>query len=107
MAYVTIRPGRAPGTVRPGAVGATPVPYDPGMRYRTLGDSGLLVSVVGLGCNNFGGRLHVPRTRAGVHAALEDGITLLDTADVYGGQGASELALGEVLKGRRDQVVLA
>ncbi|HEY2285183.1 MAG TPA: aldo/keto reductase [Streptosporangiaceae bacterium] len=77
------------------------------MRYRTLGDSGLLVSVVGLGCNNFGGRLDVPRTRAVVHAALEAGITLLDTAETYGGQGASELALGEVLKGRRDQVVLA
>jgi aryl-alcohol dehydrogenase-like predicted oxidoreductase len=77
------------------------------MRYRTLGDSGLLVSVVGLGCNNFGGRLDVARTRAVVDAAIDEGITLLDTADVYGGAGASELALGEVLQGRRDQVVLA
>jgi aryl-alcohol dehydrogenase-like predicted oxidoreductase len=77
------------------------------MRYRTLGDSGLLVSVVGLGCNNFGGRLDVTRTRAVVDAAIDAGITLLDTAETYGGQGASELALGEVLKGRRDQVVLA
>jgi aryl-alcohol dehydrogenase-like predicted oxidoreductase len=77
------------------------------MRYRTLGDSGLLVSVVGLGCNNFGGRLDVGRTRAVVDAAIDEGITLLDTAETYGGDGASELALGEVLQGRRDQVVLA
>jgi aryl-alcohol dehydrogenase-like predicted oxidoreductase len=77
------------------------------MRYRTLGDSGLLVSVVGLGCNNFGGRLDVTRTRAVVDAAIDEGITLLDTAESYGGQGASELALGEVLNGRRDKVVLA
>jgi len=77
------------------------------MHYRTLGDSGLLVSVVGLGCNNFGGRLDVARTRAVVDAAIDEGITLLDTAESYGGQGASELALGEVLKGRRDKVVLA
>jgi aryl-alcohol dehydrogenase-like predicted oxidoreductase len=77
------------------------------MRYRTLGDSGLLVSVVGLGCNNFGGRLDTARTRAVVDAAIDEGITLLDTAESYGGKGASELALGEVLRGRRDQVVLA
>jgi aryl-alcohol dehydrogenase-like predicted oxidoreductase len=77
------------------------------MRYRTLGDSGLLVSVVGLGCNNFGGRLDTARTRAVVDAAIGEGITLLDTAESYGGQGASEVALGEVLRGRRDQVVLA
>jgi aryl-alcohol dehydrogenase-like predicted oxidoreductase len=77
------------------------------MRYRTLGDSGLLVSVVGLGCNNFGGRLDITRTRAVVDAALDEGITLLDTAESYGGQGASELALGDVLQGRRDKVVLA
>jgi len=77
------------------------------MYYRTLGDSGLLVSVVGLGCNNFGGRLDVERTRAVVDAAIEEGITLLDTAETYGGDGRSELALGEVLAGRRDKVVLA
>jgi aryl-alcohol dehydrogenase-like predicted oxidoreductase len=77
------------------------------MRYRTLGDSGLLVSVVGLGCNNFGGRLDVARTRSVVDAAIDEGITLFDTAETYGGDGASELALGEVLRGRRDQVVLA
>jgi aryl-alcohol dehydrogenase-like predicted oxidoreductase len=77
------------------------------MRYRTLGDSGLLVSVVGLGCNNFGGRLDHARTRAVVDAAIDQGITLLDTADMYGRDGGSELALGAALKGRRDQVVLA
>ncbi|TQS44464.1 aldo/keto reductase [Cryptosporangium phraense] len=77
------------------------------MRYLPLGDSGLLVSAVGLGCNNFGGRLDVDATRAVVDAALDAGITLLDTADGYGGRGASERALGEVLAGRRDQVVLA
>jgi aryl-alcohol dehydrogenase-like predicted oxidoreductase len=77
------------------------------MRYRTLGDSGLLVSVVGLGCNNFGGRLDVEQTRAVVDAAIDEGITLLDTAEMYGREGGSELALGEVLRGRRDKVVLA
>jgi len=77
------------------------------MRYRTLGDSGLLVSAVGLGCNNFGGRLDVEQTRVVVDAAIDEGITLLDTAEMYGRDGGSELALGEVLRGRRDKVVLA
>jgi aryl-alcohol dehydrogenase-like predicted oxidoreductase len=77
------------------------------MRYRTLGDSGLLVSVVGLGCNNFGGRLDVRQTRAVVDAAIDVGITLFDTAEMYGKDGGSELALGEALEGRRDKVVLA
>jgi aryl-alcohol dehydrogenase-like predicted oxidoreductase len=77
------------------------------MRYRSLGDCGLLVSVAGLGCNNFGRRLDVAGTRAVVDAALEAGVTLLDTADMYGGGGGSEDMLGEVLAGRRDQVVLA
>ena len=77
------------------------------MRYRTLGDSGLLVSVVGLGCNNFGGRIDLQRTRAVVDAAIDAGITLFDTAEMYGQDGGSELALGEVLAGRRDKVVLA
>jgi len=63
--------------------------------------------VVGLGCNNFGGRLDHARTRAVVDAAIDQGITLLDTADMYGRDGGSELALGAALKGRRDQVVLA
>jgi aryl-alcohol dehydrogenase-like predicted oxidoreductase len=77
------------------------------MRYRPLGRSGLLVSVVGLGCNNFGGRLDLEAARAVVDAALDAGVTLLDTADVYGGQGGSETILGQLLEGRRDEVVLA
>ncbi len=77
------------------------------MRYRSLGNSGLVVSVVGLGCNNFGRRLDTDATRAVVVAAIDAGITLLDTAESYGGAGQSEEVLGEVLAGRRDQVVLA
>jgi aryl-alcohol dehydrogenase-like predicted oxidoreductase len=77
------------------------------MRYRPVGDSGLMVSVAGLGCNNFGRRLDLEGTRAVVDAAIEAGITLLDTADIYGNGGGSEELLGQVLAGRRDQVVLA
>lgn len=77
------------------------------MRYRSLGDSGLMVSVTGLGCNNFGRRVDLDGTRAVVDAAIEAGITLLDTADIYGDGGASEKLLGEVLQGRRDTVILA
>ena len=77
------------------------------MRYRPLGDSGLLVSVAGLGCNNFGGRLGTDGARAVVDAAIDAGITLFDTSDTYGGGGGSETALGEILGRRRDQVVLA
>ncbi|WP_329376382.1 aldo/keto reductase [Streptomyces sp. NBC_01351] len=77
------------------------------MRHLPLGNSGLQVSAVGLGCNNFGGRLDARATRAVVDAALDAGITLLDTADIYGGLGGSESHLGQALKGRRDQVVLA
>jgi aryl-alcohol dehydrogenase-like predicted oxidoreductase len=77
------------------------------VEYRTLGNSGLLVSAIGLGCNNFGVRLDAEGTRAVVDAAIEAGVTLFDTADMYGGGGGSESLLGEVLKGRREQVVLA
>lgn len=77
------------------------------MRYRSLGNCGLVVSVVGLGCNNFGGRLDLAGTKAVVDAAIDEGVTLFDTADSYGGGGGSEELLGEVLAGRRDQVVLA
>jgi aryl-alcohol dehydrogenase-like predicted oxidoreductase len=72
-----------------------------------LGNEGPEVSVVGLGCNNFGGRVDLERTRAVVDAALGAGITLLDTADIYGNKGGSESFLGEVLEGKRDRVVLA
>jgi aryl-alcohol dehydrogenase-like predicted oxidoreductase len=74
---------------------------------RPLGDSGIEVSVVGLGCNNFGRRLDLAGTRAVVDTALEHGVTFFDTADIYGGAGRSEELLGEVLSGRREQVVLA
>ncbi|WP_405977311.1 aldo/keto reductase [Streptomyces sp. NBC_00158] len=77
------------------------------MRHLPLGTSGLKVSAVGLGCNNFGGRLDARATRDVVDAAIDSGITLLDTADIYGGRGGSESHLGQALKGRRDQVVLA
>jgi aryl-alcohol dehydrogenase-like predicted oxidoreductase len=72
-----------------------------------LGQSGLVVSRVGLGCNNFGGRIGFEETQAVVEAALEAGITFFDTAAVYGSEGGSERFLGELLEGRRDQVVLA
>ena len=75
---------------------------------RALGILGLEVTVIGLGCNNFGRRVDLEGTRAVVDAALEEGITFFDTADIYGRpHGRSEELLGEVLDGRRDQVVLA
>ncbi|ABP56320.1 aldo/keto reductase [Salinispora tropica CNB-440] len=78
------------------------------MTYRRLGDSGLVVSAVGIGCNNFGSRIDLDGTRAVVEAALDSGINLFDTADIYGSSpGGSEELLGEVLKGRRDNVVIA
>ena len=77
------------------------------MEVVALGESGLHVSRVGLGCNNFGGRIGADATRAVVEAALEAGITFFDTAEAYGGGGGSERLLGEILEGRRDRVVLA
>ena len=78
------------------------------MRYRRLGESGLAVSVVGLGCNNFGNRIDAAASRAVVGAALDAGVTLFDTADVYGRpHGRSEELLGEGLGGRRDDIVVA
>jgi aryl-alcohol dehydrogenase-like predicted oxidoreductase len=74
---------------------------------RRLGTEGPEVSVVGLGCNNFGLRVDLEGTRAVVEAALDAGVTLFDTADIYGGKGGSESFLGEVLEGRRDRVVIA
>jgi aryl-alcohol dehydrogenase-like predicted oxidoreductase len=76
------------------------------VRLHELGQSGLRVSRVGLGCNNFGRRLDLEGTRAVAEAALGEGINFFDTADVYGG-GDSERFLGESLEGQRDQVVLA
>jgi aryl-alcohol dehydrogenase-like predicted oxidoreductase len=78
------------------------------MSYRRLGTSGLVVSTVGLGCNNFGRKLDADGTRAVVDAAFDAGITLFDTADIYGTpHGSSEECLGAALKGRRDEIVLA
>src|SRR6267378_2935198 len=77
------------------------------VEQRNLGKSGLLVSVVGLGCNNFGGRIDLDASRKVVHKALDLGITLLDTADIYGNQGGSETCLGEILGDRRKDIVLA
>jgi aryl-alcohol dehydrogenase-like predicted oxidoreductase len=77
------------------------------MDTRPLGDSGLEASVVGLGCNNFGRRVDLAGTRAVIDAAIEEGVTFLDTADIYGPSGASEELMGQALQGRRDQVVLA
>jgi aryl-alcohol dehydrogenase-like predicted oxidoreductase len=77
------------------------------MRQNRLGRSDLTVSAVGLGGNNFGGRLDRAATRAVIDAALDAGITFLDTADIYGGGGGSERLIGESLDGRRDRVVLA
>ncbi len=74
------------------------------MDFRRLGNSGLVVSVVGLGTNNLGMKLDMDGSREVVHAALDEGITLFDTSDSY---GASEARLGELLQGRRDDVVLA
>ena len=77
------------------------------MELVNLGSSGLRVSRVGLGCNNFGGRVDLDGTRAVVEAALDAGVAFFDTAEVYGGGGTSERFLGEILKGRRDRVAIA
>ncbi|WP_328823636.1 aldo/keto reductase [Microlunatus kandeliicorticis] len=77
------------------------------MTFRQLGNSGLTVSTVGLGCNNFGGRIDDEQATRVVDAAIDHGITLFDTADIYGNAGGSETLLGKALQGKRDRVVLA
>jgi aryl-alcohol dehydrogenase-like predicted oxidoreductase len=86
------------------------------MQQRNLGRSGLQVSAIGLGCNNFGGRIGLEQAREVVHAALDAGVTLFDTADVYGAtgagtatayKGASEEILGAILKTNRREVIVA
>jgi aryl-alcohol dehydrogenase-like predicted oxidoreductase len=77
------------------------------MIKRALGTTGIQVSVLGLGCNNFGGRADLKQTKRVVDAALTAGITFLDTADVYGNRGGSERLLGETLGSRRKDVILA
>lgn len=76
------------------------------MRFRQLGNSGLTVSVVGLGANNFGGRIDAARSEEVISAAIEVGINLIDTSDSYG-HGASEEIIGQALKDRRDEVLIA
>jgi aryl-alcohol dehydrogenase-like predicted oxidoreductase len=76
------------------------------VRSRYVGSSGLVVSVVGVGCNNFGWRIDATAARAVVDAAIEAGITLFDTAESYA-DGASEVLLGQALAGRRDRAVIA
>ena len=77
------------------------------MQYSSLGNSGLQVSVVGLGCNNFGRLCDESQTTSIVHAALDSGITFFDTADIYGPSGVSEEYLGKALKGHREEAVIA
>ena len=86
----------------------TATPPAPDMTYRPLGSSGLMVSVAGVGCNAFGRRVDQDGVASILTAARDSGVTLLDTADIYGGHpGQSESMLGEALKGQRDQFVLA
>jgi aryl-alcohol dehydrogenase-like predicted oxidoreductase len=77
------------------------------MQIRNLGGSGLRVSAVGLGCNNFGQRIDLEASRKVIHKAIDLGITLFDTADIYSNMGGSETVLGAVLGDRRKDIVLA
>ena len=82
------------------------------IEYRRLGASGLMVSTIGLGCNNFGRAGTYTQSQSGtttvIHAAVDAGITLFDTADIYGAErGLSETLMGHALRGKRDQIVLA
>src|SRR6202020_310724 len=77
------------------------------MEVRNLGSSGLRVSTICLGCNNFGGRIDEAATKAVIHKALDLGITLFDTADVYGERGGSETLIVRILRDDRKRIVLA
>jgi aryl-alcohol dehydrogenase-like predicted oxidoreductase len=77
------------------------------MEIRNLGRSGLRVSAIGLGCNNFGGRIDDTAAKKVIHKALDLGITLFDTADVYGERGGSETTMGKILGADRNRIVLA
>src|ERR1700759_1047014 len=82
------------------------------IEYRTLGKSGLVVSTIGLGCNNFGRQGTASESQAGtdavIGAAIDAGVTLFDTADIYGAErGLSETLMGRSLAGKRDRIVLA
>jgi len=77
------------------------------MEYRNLGNSGLQVSVAGLGCNNFGRRCDAAQTKAVIDAAVDAGVTFFDTADVYGPRGLSEELMAPAIKPHRRNIVLA
>src|SRR5437762_3356949 len=87
--------------------GSSRLPTGFSMQIRNLGGSGLRVSAVGLGCNNFGQRLDTEGARKVIYKAIDLGITLFDTADVYGNRGGSETAMGQVLGDKRKDIVLA
>src|SRR6201992_4311422 len=84
-----------------------PFPQDRSMEIRNLGGSGRRVSAVGLGCNNFGQRTDLETSRKVIHKAIDLGVTLFDTADIYAGMGGSETVLGQGLGDRRKDIVLA
>ncbi len=77
------------------------------MEYRDIGTSDLKVSVVGLGCNNFGPRMDLAAARALVHYAIDHGINHFDLADIYGPRGKAEEFVGEILGSKRKEIVLA
>jgi aryl-alcohol dehydrogenase-like predicted oxidoreductase len=77
------------------------------MKSRKLGNAGPEVSVVGLGCNNFGMRIDLEASRKVIHKAIDLGITLFDTADIYGARGGSETIMGQVLGENRKRVIVA
>ena len=77
------------------------------MEFKNLGSTGLKVSSVGIGCNNFGRRCNLELTNEVVNAALDCGINFFDTADVYGPRGLSEEYLGKAIAGKRDDLVIA
>ena len=77
------------------------------MKQHNLGKSGLQVSAIGLGCNNFGWYIDLEASRKVIHKALDSGVTLFDTADIYGGNGASETIMGQVFGDRRKDLILA
>ena len=106
-------PGGGEGPYRLALWGGAPILRqrqigDARVEQRNLGRSGLLVSAVGLGCNNFGGRIDFAATQKVVHRALDLGVTLFDAADIYGDPcGNSETCLGRILGPRRKEIVLA
>ena len=77
------------------------------MQYRTLGNSDLKLSVLGLGCNNFGGRADVPTTKRVIDHCLDVGVNHFDTADIYGGDGKSEDFMGQVIGDKRKKMIIA